>query len=80
MWAAYPDLVKDEMLPALKSTDFVSDDIAEWRKGGEHALRKTPHGYLGDPAASDRGFGEDIMAAHAALVAAAIADKVRPRP
>jgi creatinine amidohydrolase len=79
MWAIHPDLVKDEMLPALKSTDFVIEDITEWRKGGEHSLRKTPQGYLGDPAASDREFGEQIMAAHAELVAAAIADKVRRR-
>jgi creatinine amidohydrolase len=76
MWAVYPELVKDEMLPTLKSTDFGIDDLNEWRKGGEHALRKTPQGFLGDPAASDRGFGEQVMAAHAALVAAAIAEKV----
>jgi len=76
MWAVYPHLVKDELLPTLKSTDFVLEDIAEWRKGGEHALRKTPQGFLGDPAASDRGFGEEIMASHAKLVAAAIAAKV----
>jgi creatinine amidohydrolase len=77
MWATYPELVKDEMLPALKSTDFGVEDIMEWRKGGEHSLRKTPQGYLGDPAASDRGFGEAITTAHAALVATAIADKVK---
>jgi len=76
MWAVYPELVKDELLPKLESTDFGIEDISEWRKGGEHALRKTPQGFLGDPAASDRGFGEQIMAAHAALVAAVIAEKV----
>jgi creatinine amidohydrolase len=77
MWAAYPGLVKDRVLPALKSTDFGPEDIAEWRKGGEHALRKTPEGYLGDPAVSSREFGEELMAAHAALVAAAIAEKIK---
>jgi creatinine amidohydrolase len=76
MWAVYPQLVKDELLPTLKSTDFVIEDLTEWRKGGEHALRKTPQGFLGDPAASDRSFGEQIMAGHAALVAAAIAEEV----
>ena len=80
MWASYPQLVKDELLPSLKSTDFELADIAEWRKGGEHALRKTPAGYLGDPAASDPGFGEQLMAAHAELVAAAIADKLGSEP
>lgn len=76
MWAVYPQLVKDEMLQTLKSTDFGIDDLMEWRKGGEHSLRKTPQGFLGDPAASDRGFGEQIMAAHAELVATAIAENM----
>jgi creatinine amidohydrolase len=75
MWAVYPGLVKDAMLPTLKSTDFGVEDITDWRKGGEHALRKTPQGFLGDPAASDRGFGERIMAEHAVSVAEAIAEK-----
>jgi creatinine amidohydrolase/Fe(II)-dependent formamide hydrolase-like protein len=62
---------------ALGTTDFGLDDITEWRKGGEHSLRKTPQGYLGDPAASEPEFGEALMAAQADLVAAAIADKLR---
>jgi creatinine amidohydrolase len=76
MWAVYPDLVKDELLPTLKSTDFDIEDLTEWRKGGEHALRKTPRGYLGDPAASSRELGERLMAEHAEIVAEAIAAKV----
>ncbi|RJF69377.1 creatininase family protein [Rhodopseudomonas palustris] len=76
MWAAYPGLVRDELLPALRSTDFGVEDISEWRKGGDHARAKTPQGYLGDPAASDREFGETMMAQHAELVAAAIAAQV----
>jgi creatinine amidohydrolase len=76
MWAVYPDLVKDELLPTLKSTDFGIEDLTEWRKGGEHALRKTPQGYLGDPAASSRELGERMMAEHAEIVAEAIAAKV----
>jgi len=57
MWTVYPDLVRDDLLPTLKSTDFDIEDLTEWRKGGEHALRKTPRGYLGDPAASSRELG-----------------------
>jgi creatinine amidohydrolase len=76
MWAIYPDLVRTEILPTLKSTDFGSADMAEWRKGRGEALRKTPAGYLGDPAASDPEMGARIMADHAALVADAIAAKV----
>jgi len=76
MWAVYPDLVRDDLLPTLKSTDFDIEDLTEWRKGGEHALRKTPRGYLGDPAASSRELGERLMAEHAEIVAEAIAAKV----
>ena len=76
MWAVYPDLVRDDLLPTLKSTDFGIEDLTEWRKGGEHALRKTPRGYLGDPAASSRELGERLMAEHAEIVAEAIAAKV----
>jgi hypothetical protein len=35
----------------------------------------TPHGYLGDPAASDPKFGEAMIAEHAQLVVGAIATK-----
>ena len=76
MWTVYPDLVRDDLLPTLKSTDFDIEDLTEWRKGGEHALRKTPRGYLGDPAASSRELGERLMAEHAEIVAEAIAAKV----
>jgi creatinine amidohydrolase len=76
MWAMYPELVHTDMLPTLKSTDFGLDDLMEWRKGREHAQRKTPLGYLGDPAASDPALGAQMMAEHAELVANAIAAKV----
>jgi creatinine amidohydrolase len=80
MLAHYPELVRQEILPTLKSTDFEAGDMAEWRQGREHALRKTPHGYLGDPAASDPAMGARMMAEHAALVAEAIATKLGVRP
>jgi creatinine amidohydrolase len=76
MWAVCPDLVRDDVLPTLPSTDFSLDDLTEWRKGGEHARRKTPQGYLGDPAASSRDLGERLMADHAEIVAAAITAKM----
>jgi creatinine amidohydrolase len=77
MWALYPELVRTELLPMLRPTQFDAGDMAEWRKGRGEALRKTPDGYLGDPAASDPETGARMMAEHAAIVAGAIADKVR---
>jgi creatinine amidohydrolase len=76
MWAIYPDLVRTELLPGLKSTDFDAADMAEWRKGRGEALRKTPDGYLGDPAASDPEMGARMMAEQATIVADAIAARI----
>ena len=73
MWASYPELVRTEMLPTLKSTDFGNDDLMEWRKGREHARRKTPLGYLGDPAESDPGLGARLLGEHAVVVAGGLA-------
>jgi creatinine amidohydrolase len=71
---------EDELLPTLRSTDFGIEDLTEWRKGGEHALRKTPQGYLGDPAASNPEFGEQLMAEQADIVAEVIAAKAAAPP
>lgn len=79
MWGFYPELVRTEVLPSLKSTDFGTEDMAEWRKGRELAMRKTPHGYLGDPAASDPQKGRDILLNHAAIVADAIASRLQAK-
>ena len=56
----------------LPSTGFLPADLAEWRKGGEHAMRKTPHGYLGDPASADAERGRKDMETESAAIAAAI--------
>lgn len=76
MWAICPELVRTDILPSLKSTDFVLDDLMEWRKGREHAMRKTPQGYLGDPASSNPKLGAQLIEEHARIVAETIAAKV----
>lgn len=75
MRGVFPELVRTDLMAELKSTDFGPDDLAEWRKGLEHALRKTPLGYIGDPAASDPEKGRAMLSDHAVLVADAIASK-----
>jgi creatinine amidohydrolase len=77
MWAKFPNLVRKEVLPTLKSTDYGPDDLTEWRKGGEHALRKTPDGYLGDPAASNREKGEEKIKEDGRLLAEAMMRKLK---
>ncbi len=76
MWAICPELVRTDILSSLKSTDFVLDDLMEWRKGREHAIRKTPQGYLGDPASANPELGARIFDEHARIVAETIAAKV----
>lgn len=77
MWGLFPDLVRTEVLPSLKSTDFGPADLAEWREGREQALRKTPNGYLGDPAKADPEVGRKNTAEQAALLADAIEARLK---
>ncbi|MGE5148319.1 MAG: creatininase family protein [Candidatus Eiseniibacteriota bacterium] len=77
VWALYPDVVRDKIFPALKPTNLGPDDLAEWRKGRDHAKRKTPDGYFGDPAVASRDRGLALLEAEAALVADAIAADVK---
>lgn len=77
MLSLFPEVVRSEIMLKLKSTDFTIEDLMEWRKGREHALRKTPHGYLGDPARSDPVMGGQLMLSQAALVADAIATRLK---
>jgi len=77
--AEHPDLVREKIARTLPSTDFGPADLAEWRKGGEHTLRKTPHGYLGNPAAADAQRGGQDLDAESAAIAAAI-ERTLQRP
>ncbi|MGH7390372.1 MAG: creatininase family protein [Candidatus Rokuibacteriota bacterium] len=76
VWGCYPDLVKADVIPTLKSTDLGVEDLEEWRKGWSNARRKTPLGYLGDPAAADPERGRAIIEMQAALVTEAIVKKL----
>jgi creatinine amidohydrolase len=72
MWATFPDVVRSDLLPGLAPTHFEPADLAEWRKGGEHAQRKAPLGYVGDPAAANRERGLTLLRREATLVADAV--------
>jgi creatinine amidohydrolase len=77
MWGLFPEVVREQVMPTLKPTNFTLDDLNEWRKGREHALRKTPLGYLGDPASADPEAGRAMMEQQAQFIAEAIEGKVR---
>jgi creatinine amidohydrolase len=77
VWALYPGVVRDQILPSLAPTNLGPADLAEWRKGLDHARRTTPDGYFGDPAKATRDQGLTMLEKEAALVADAIAADVR---
>jgi creatinine amidohydrolase len=74
--AKYPDLVRTEISTKLAPTNAVIEDLIEWRKGGDHAVRKTPHGYLGDPARADPRRGHENVRADGTIIARAIVEKL----
>jgi len=72
MMCSCPGLVREVLRSALKSTDLGPDDLAEWRRGFEHARRKTPLGYFGDPAAASADEGRRSLERSAERAAEAI--------
>ncbi len=76
IWGHFPDVVRGDVVPTLAPTNYVLDDLLEWRKGEQHAVRKTPDGYLGDPAAAEPTRGVRLIADDAAVIAEAIAARI----
>lgn len=72
MMATEPGLVRTDVMRSLRSTDLGPEDLAEWRKGHEHARKKTPLGYFGDPASADAEVGVRIQEAESIMMTAAI--------
>jgi creatinine amidohydrolase len=72
----FPDVVRQEVLPTLKSTEFTAADLDEWRKGQEDAKRMTPQGYIGDPAVASDAYGHEVAERQASAIAAAIAARL----
>ncbi|MGX1309322.1 creatinine amidohydrolase [Amorphus suaedae] len=72
MLALNPEVVRDEKIAALPPTNLTADDLAEWRKGHDHARRVTPDGYLGDPASADATRGRADLIRDARAIAEAI--------
>ncbi|MFG2140938.1 creatininase family protein [Streptomyces sp. NPDC048650] len=49
----FPEIVDYDAMARLKPTGLSATDLAEWRKGGEHARRVTPQGFFGAPSPRD---------------------------
>jgi creatinine amidohydrolase len=78
MWASFPALVRDDVAKGLKSTDLGQQDLEVWRRGDEHAVRTTPQGYFGDPAAARPERGALQLEQQAQAIAAAIIGRRNP--
>ncbi|MDX3905898.1 MAG: creatininase family protein [Pigmentiphaga sp.] len=61
MMEVTPSLVHEEARRGLAPTNYGPDDLAEWRKGFEHARRKTPMGYFGAPADASAEQGRELL-------------------
>jgi creatinine amidohydrolase len=61
MQCVCPALVREKERARLEPTRYGKEDLAVWRMGNEHARRKTPLGYFGDPAAATMQEGESSM-------------------
>jgi creatinine amidohydrolase len=80
MLSIAPALVRKEIAQKLPATKLGADELAQWRKGAEHAKRITPQGYLGDPARAEEGRGAKRIAQDSAAFAAAIAARIDTSP
>lgn len=77
MMVSEPALVRTDVMRTLLSTDLGPEDLAQWRKGGEHARQITPQGYFGDPASASVEVGEKIQEAESLAMAEAIVRRLR---
>jgi creatinine amidohydrolase len=73
MLALHPQLVRRTKLADLDPVAFTVADLAEWRQGHEVSRRKTPLGYVGNPAAAAAATGASAFEAGAVAMADAIA-------
>jgi creatinine amidohydrolase len=80
VWHHFPGLVKSDLIPMLKPTNYGLEDLAEWRKGWDNARQKTPLGYFGHPASADPQRGAQTFAASTARMADAIAHHIDSSP
>jgi creatinine amidohydrolase len=72
-----PGLVRSEQLKSLPPTDLSGEQVAEWRRGQEHARLITPQGYLGAPAVATARRGGRQLNGDAKAYAAVIASLVQ---
>lgn len=76
MIAACERLVRTEVLPSMQATNVDKEHQAIWRKGGDHARKVTPLGYMGDPAGATLEEGVRCINETAETFASAIVARI----
>lgn len=77
MLGNFPEVVRDELISTLPPTNLTQEDLAEWRRGYDHARRITPQGYLGAPADANAERGRTGAQRSGEALADAIAATLR---
>ena len=77
MMCSCPTLVREDVRRTLRPTDHGPEDLAEWRRGHDHARQKTPLGYFGDPAAASLEEGRGSLRSAAERAADAIESRLK---
>lgn len=72
--------VRTSRLRSLPATTLSEAQVAEWRRGQEHARRLTPHGYVGDPARATAAKGRRQTRQTAGAYAEAIVRLLKEAP
>lgn len=73
----HKDVVKDQMLPNLKSTNLKHEDLVKWRIGGEVSKKITPLGYFGNPALATKNDGKYFIEHEAKVISEAIVNRLK---
>ena len=76
MFTGYPASVRDSH-QHLVDTKIGPEDLNQWRRGGDHARKVTPKGYLCDPASATPQRGHDWWTARVNATTSGILDALR---
>lgn len=79
MLGNFPDVVRKDLIAGLPPTNLNEAQLAEWRRGYDHAKKVTPDGYFGAPADADAERGRQSSQRGAIAIADAIERVVKPK-
>jgi creatinine amidohydrolase len=79
MLGNFPNVVRKELIAGLPPTNLNESQLAEWRRGYDHAKKVTPRGYFGAPAEANARRGRESAKRGAVAIADAIERVVKSK-